>query len=175
MAEQQAWIGSPGGDTGTGAEAAEIDSYRRIIELLFFAYRDFTGEADAVLADYDMGRAHHRALYFIGANGGISVSELLEILKITKQSLNRVLSTLIDDGYVLQETDGGDRRRRLMYLTDKGRALETRLTAKQSLRIRGALADLGDEAARGFERVLEALVDECDRSRVRPPEPRHRF
>ena len=105
--------------------APRDDDLRHAMELLFFAYRDFTGEADAVLADYDMGRAHHRALYFIGANTGISVSELLAILKITKQSLNRVLSTLIDEGYVVQETDDGDRRRRLMHLTPKGRDLSS--------------------------------------------------
>ncbi|MEP1031200.1 MAG: MarR family transcriptional regulator, partial [Alphaproteobacteria bacterium] len=112
--------------------APRDDDLRHAMELLFFAYRDFTGEADAVLADYDMGRAHHRAVYFIGANTGISVSELLAILKITKQSLNRVLSTLIDEGYVVQETDDGDRRRRLMHLTPKGRDLEQLLTRRQS-------------------------------------------
>ena len=146
---------------------AERDEFRRMMELLFFAYRDFTGEADALLTDYGMGRAHHRALYFIGANSGISVSELLEILKITKQSLNRVLSSLIDDGYVVQETDGGDRRRRLMQLTEKGRALEEELTDRQSARIRRALSGLAPEAAEGFRRALEGLVNEEDRHRVR--------
>ena len=101
------------------------EDLREAIELLFFAYRDFTGEADAVLEGYGFGRAHHRIIYFVGANPGITVGELLAILKITKQSLSRVLSQLVDEGFVNQETDPDDRRRRRLYLTDKGRALET--------------------------------------------------
>lgn len=144
------------------------DDLRHAMELLFFAYRDFTGEADAILADYGMGRAHHRALYFIGANTGISVSELLAILKITKQSLNRVLSTLIEEGYVVQETDDGDRRRRLMHLTPKGRELEQLLTRRQSGRIAGAYREAGPEAVEGFRRMLLGLINEEDRHRVSP-------
>tara|TARA_R100001129_G_scaffold184538_2_gene169724 strand:+ start:18274 stop:18801 length:528 start_codon:yes stop_codon:yes gene_type:complete len=151
--------------------APRDDDLRHAMELLFFAYRDFTGEADAVLADYDMGRAHHRALYFIGANTGISVSELLAILKITKQSLNRVLSTLIDEGYVVQETDDGDRRRRLMHLTPKGRDLEQLLTRRQSAHIARAYRDAGPDAVEGFRRVLFGLINEADRHRVPPPGP----
>lgn len=150
-------------------QALGDDDLRRALELLFFAYRDFTGEADAILADFDMGRAHHRAIYFIGANSGISVSELLAILKITKQSLNRVLSTLIDEGYVVQETDDGDRRRRLMHLTPKGRELELLLTHRQSDHIARAYRDAGPDAVDGFRRVLFSLINEADRHRVSAP------
>ena len=163
MDERAPWI-PPQAD----ALVLRDDDLRHAMELLFFAYRDFTGEADAVLSEYGMGRAHHRAIYFIGANTGISVSELLAILNITKQSLNRVLSTLIDEGYVVQETDDGDRRRRLMHLTPKGRELEHLLTRRQSGRIAGAYRDAGPEAVEGFRRVLFGLINEEDRHRVSP-------
>ena len=97
---------------------------RKAIELFFFAYRDFTGEADAILAEYGFGRAHHRAIYFIGRSPGIAVHQLLAILKITKQSLGRVLNQLIDEGYVRQDTDKKDGRRRLLTLTKSGVTLE---------------------------------------------------
>ena len=88
------------------------EELRQAMELLFFAYRDFTGEADALLADFGFGRAHHRVIYFVGRHPGMAVSELLGILKITKQSLSRVLGQLIDDGFILQRTDAADLRRR---------------------------------------------------------------
>jgi DNA-binding MarR family transcriptional regulator len=163
MDEQALWV-----QQQANSLVPREDDLRHAMELLFFAYRDFTGEADAILADYGMGRAHHRAIYFIGANSGISVSELLAILKITKQSLNRVLSTLIDEGYVVQETDDGDRRRRLMHLTPKGRELEQLLTRRQSAHIARACRDAGPEAVEGFRRVLRSLVNETDRHRVTP-------
>src|SRR5210317_1601094 len=103
------------------------EELRRGIELMFFAYRDFTGEPDSILEGQNMGRAHHRAIYFIGRTPGISVSELLTILNITKQSLSRVLSALMENNFVLQETGTTDRRQRLLYLTDKGIALENQL------------------------------------------------
>ena len=103
------------------------EELRRGIELMYFAYRDFTGEADSILAEQDMGRAHHRAIYFVGCHPGMRVSDLLAILNITKQSLSRVLSTLVTDGYIIQKTGAGDRRQRLLYLTEKGIALEARL------------------------------------------------
>jgi DNA-binding MarR family transcriptional regulator len=133
---------------------------RRAIELMFFAYRDFTGEADAILAEYGFGRAHHRAVYFIGRNPGIAVNELLAILKITKQSLARVLGQLIEEGYVAQRADQADGRRRLLSLTEKGSALEQLLTGRQSERIRNAVALAGEDAGERFERVLEALIDD---------------
>lgn len=143
------------------------DELRRAMELLFFAYRDFTGEADAILADYGFGRAHHRVIYFVGANPGISVSDLLRILNITKQSLNRVLSVLVEQGFVVQETDTLDRRRRLLKLAPKGAALEKLLTERQSQRIARAYRSAGAEAVNGFRAVLQGLINEEDRERLR--------
>jgi len=141
------------------------EDLREAIELLFFAYRDFTGEADAILTAYGFGRAHHRAIYFVGRNPGVAVNELLAILKITKQSLARVLGQLIEEGYIRQESDPQDRRRRLLSLTDKGRRLEGLLTERQSRRIRRAFDAAGNGADAGFMRVLEAMID--DRGAVR--------
>src|SRR5467141_1282333 len=93
-----------------------------LIELLFFAYRDFVGDADEVLAKFAFGRAHHRVLHFVTRNPGMKVAELLEILKITKQSLGRVLKQLVDQGYVVQREGENDRRQRLLYATPKGEA-----------------------------------------------------
>ena len=132
---------------------------RKAIELFFFAYRDFTGEADAILAEYGFGRAHHRAIYFIGRSPGIAVHQLLAILKITKQSLGRVLNQLIDEGYVRQDTDKKDGRRRLLTLTSSGITLENLLTERQSQRINKAYALAGKDAHKGFLRVLEQIVD----------------
>jgi DNA-binding MarR family transcriptional regulator len=142
------------------------EDLREAIELLFFAYRDFTGEADVVLETYGFGRAHHRIIYFVGANPGISVGELLAILKITKQSLSRVLSQLVEEGFVDQETDPGDRRRRRLYLTDKGRALENELTQRQSRHIAEAYRNAGADSVAGFRTVLRGLINAEDRSRV---------
>jgi DNA-binding MarR family transcriptional regulator len=142
---------------------------RQAMELLFFAYRDFTGEADAILADYGFGRAHHRVIYFVGANPGITVSELLQILKITKQSLSRVLGELINDGFIHQRTDKADRRRRRLYLTAKGASLERMLTDRQSQRIAGAYRTAGAEAVEGFRTVLRGIINEEDRERVARP------
>src|SRR6201995_2389695 len=100
------------------------EDLRRGIELLFFAYRDFTARGDAILAKQHFGRAHHRVIYFVGRHPGITVSELLGILSITKQSLSRVLSQLVREDYILQKTGTTDRRQRLLYLTEKGRTLE---------------------------------------------------
>ena len=129
------------------------------IELMFFAYRDFTGEADSILAEQNMGRAHHRAIYFIGRNTGITVSDLLNILCITKQSLSRVLSGLMQDGYVTQKTGATDRRQRLLYLTETGIALEARLTSLQGRRFAAAYREAGVDAVDGFQRVLRGLLD----------------
>ena len=129
------------------------------IELMFFAYRDFTGEADSILAEQNMGRAHHRAIYFIGRNHGITVSDLLTILCITKQSLSRVLSGLMRDGYVVQKTGATDRRQRLLYLTEPGIALEARLTSLQGRRFATAYREAGVDAVDGFQRVLRGLLD----------------
>src|SRR2546428_7662902 len=113
-----------------------------IIELLFFAYRDFIGDPDDVLAKFGFGRAHHRVLHFVNRNPGMKVAELLDILKITKQSLGRVLKQLLDEGYVEQKEGAKDRRHRLLYVTAKGEALAFRLAALQTARIGSAPAEI---------------------------------
>lgn len=136
------------------------DELRLGMELLFYAYRDFTGDADAVLAPLGLGRAHHRVIYFVHRNPQIPVTHLLRILRITKQSLSRVLSELVRQGYVEQTTGLRDRRQRLLTLTEKGCALEARLTDAQRRRMARAYRRAGAEAVRGFREVLEGLVDE---------------
>ena len=136
------------------------EELRRGIEMMFFSYRDFTSEADTILAEKDMGRAHHRAIYFIGRHPGITVSDLLGILNITKQSLSRVLSGLMKDGFVLQKTGATDRRQRLLYLTETGSELEARLTALQGRRFAAAYREAGAEAVDGFQQVLRGLMDQ---------------
>jgi DNA-binding MarR family transcriptional regulator len=136
---------------------------RRAIELFFFAYRDFTQEADALLAHYGFGRAHHRVIYFVGRHPGVSVSELLIILRITKQSLSPVLGQLMREGFVVQRPDPADRRRRRLYLTAEAEALEQQLTARQARRIAVAFEDAGAEAACGFTDVLRAIINKEDR------------
>lgn len=138
---------------------------RQAIELLFFAYRDFTAEADAVLAAYGFGRAHHRVIYFVGRNAGATVGDLLGILRITKQSLSRVLRQLLAEGFVERRGDSDDGRKRRLYLTERGRALESRLTALQSRRIAGAYGAAGAGRAHEFRAVLRAIVNEEDRVR----------
>src|SRR6185312_13400143 len=119
---------APAGQSSGRAPAASPDPHLlTFIELLFFAYRDFTREADAVLAEYDLGRAHHRVLHFVDRHPGMKVADLLEILKITKQSLARVLKELIDKGWIAQKAGESDRRQRLLFPTDKGAALAARL------------------------------------------------
>lgn len=145
------------------------EELREAIELLFYAYRDFTGEPDAILARYDFGRAHHRVIYFVGRNAGITVGALLGILKITKQSLSRVLGQLLDEGFIEQRTDIADRRRRLLFLTAKGADLEILLTQRQCLRIAGAYRAAGAEAVDGFRAVLRGIINEEDRSRFADP------
>jgi DNA-binding MarR family transcriptional regulator len=128
-------------------------------DLLFFGYRDFTAVADAVLEELELGRAHHRALHFIGRNPGITVSGLLAILRITKQSLARVLNQLVDDGYVTQAPGFEDRRQRLLTLTDKGKALECRLFQAQRDRIAKAYNECGPQAVAGFRSIMRAVTD----------------
>lgn len=141
------------------------EELRRGIELLFFAYRDFTGEADALLAKLGLGRAHHRVIYFVGRHRNIPVSDLLQILGITKQSLSRVLSQLVAEGYITQKPGTRDRRQRLLDLTPKGVDLEHQLTERQRNRIARAYREAGAEAVEGFRKVLTGMIDEPDRSR----------
>jgi len=141
---------------------------RHDMELLFYAYRDFTAEADVVLARHGLGRAHHRALYFIGRNAGITVSELLAILRITKQSLARVLNDLVRLGFVVQRTGTSDRRRRHLDLTDKGVELERHLMERQRARILRAYREAGAEAIGEYRKVLTGMINEHDRERLAP-------
>jgi len=140
---------------------------REAIELLFFAYRDFTAEPDKILAQYGFGRAHHRVIYFVGRNPGSTVSELLNILRITKQSLSRVLRQLIHQDFVDQRSDRDDRRKRLLFLTDKGIELERRLTALQSQRIARAYQDAGAQYSNEFCKILRGIIDPEDRIRFK--------
>ena len=141
------------------------EDLRQGIELLFYAYRDFTAEADAVLAVLGFGRAHHRVIYFVGRKPGMTVSELLDILKITKQSLSRVLGQLVREGYIVQRPGTADRRQRLLELAPKGTELERRLTEDQRALVARAYRAAGAEAVDGFRRVLLGLVNEADRGR----------
>ncbi len=142
------------------------EELRRGIELLYFAYRDFTRDPDAILADSGFGRAHHRVLYFVGRNPGTTVSGLLGQLRITKQSLSRVLGQLIEDGYVDQVAGVEDRRQRLLYLTEKGQSFEKELFATQRQRVAEAYKKAGPEAVAGFWEVLLNIVNEDERETV---------
>jgi DNA-binding MarR family transcriptional regulator len=135
-----------------------------LIELLFFAYRDFVGDADEVLARFGFGRAHHRVLHFVSRNPGMKVAQLLDLLKITKQSLGRVLKQLIDEGYVEQKEGARDRRQRLLFVTAKGEALATRLASLQSARIERALGEAPDRAQ--VRQFLLAMLDPSRRDGV---------
>jgi DNA-binding MarR family transcriptional regulator len=137
-----------------------------LIELLFFAYRDFVSEPDKILTDYGFGRAHHRVVHFVGRHPGICVAELLDILRITKQSLGRVLRQLIDTGHVLQASGQTDRRQRLLFLTPRGEELHGRLMAPQAARVRAAIAAAGPGGGAASRDVLFRLVDAADRSHV---------
>tara|TARA_R110002020_G_scaffold2200_20_gene10256 strand:- start:3731 stop:4168 length:438 start_codon:yes stop_codon:yes gene_type:complete len=130
--------------------------------LFFFAYRDFTGDADAMLGHQGFGRAHHRVLYFVNLRPGMPVADLLDILKITKQSLARVLRQLIDNGYVEQKTGRSDRRQRLLFATDKGRQFFGTLSATQASRINQAIATLPPDSRRIVTRFLSGMVDPAD-------------
>lgn len=144
------------------------EELRKAMELLFFAYRDFTAEADVVLSDLGLGRAHHRVIYFVGRHKDISVSDLLRILRITKQSLSRVLSELVREGYILQKPGLQDRRQRLLDLTDKGVELERQLSERQRQLVARAFREAGGEAVDGFRKVMIGMIDEPDRDRFLP-------
>ncbi|CAH0160452.1 MarR family winged helix-turn-helix transcriptional regulator [Roseomonas sp. CECT 9278] len=133
-------------------------------DLLFFGYRDFTAGADEILAGMAMGRAHHRVLHFVGRRPGITVGDLLGILAITKQSLGRVLTPLMEDGYVLQTPGRTDRRQRLLALTDKGAALERRLFERQRETVMQAYREAGPAAVEGFRRVMRGLMGDQART-----------
>ncbi|SRR5258706_6952067 len=137
-----------------------------IIELLFFAYRDFVSDPDDVLRNIGFGRAHHRVLHFVNRHPGMKVAELLDVLKITKQSLGRVLKELVDQSYVVQKEGENDRRQRLLFVTPKGKTLAMRLAGMQTARIARALAELGPGAHEAARRFLVAMIDADDRDSV---------
>jgi len=144
------------------------EELRQGMELLFFAYRDFTGEPDKILARHAFGRAHHRVIYFVGRHPSITVSELLAILGITKQSLSRVLGQLVREGFIVQRPGRRDRRQRMLELTERGRDLERQLSENQRRRMARAYRAAGAEAVEGFRTVLRNLIDEQDRDRFEP-------
>jgi DNA-binding MarR family transcriptional regulator len=137
-----------------------------LIELLFFAYRDFIGDADEVLARLDFGRAHHRVLHFVNRHPGIRVADLLDVLKITKQSLGRVLRELVDNGYVVQRAGPADRRQRLLFATQKGEALALELALLQTRRFARALHECGGEAREAARKFLAAMIEPSARADV---------
>ena len=135
------------------------EQLRKGIEAMFFAYRGFTSDPDRILEGMDYGRAHHRAIHFIHRSPGTTVSNLLSILGVTKQSLNRVLRSLIDDGLVEARVGKTDKRERNLYLTAKGAELERQLSDAQRARMRAAYRAAGPAAVQGFRTVLEAMMD----------------
>ncbi len=144
----------------------ELENLRQSIELLFLAYRDFTAEPDEILSRYGFGRAHHRVIYFVGRNPGMTVSKLLDILQITKQSLARVLRQLVEEGFIEKRLDHKDGRRRLLYLLKKGSEIEILLTRLQAKRIRAAFELAGENVESAFKNVLRGIINEKDRGRV---------
>jgi DNA-binding MarR family transcriptional regulator len=137
-----------------------------LIELFFFAYRDFVSDPDRILSEYDFGRAHHRVLHFVDRKPGLTIAELLDILKITKQSLNRVLKELIEKGFIEQRPGISDRRQRLLFTTTIGHDFAVRLAKLQTRRIMRALASGGDDVKEAASRFLFAMIDSADRDQV---------
>jgi DNA-binding MarR family transcriptional regulator len=156
-----------GAESGAAAASGRADGpIWDIIELLFFAYRDFVGDPDEVLAKYAFGRAHHRVLHFVNRNPGMKVADLLDILNITKQSLGRVLKQLVDQGFVEQKEGEQDRRQRLLYVTAKGEALSLKLALLQTARIERAFGQLGPGSHETARRFLTAMIDDDNREGV---------
>lgn len=161
----------PGGSGPAVSRADQLlfltdEQLRQAIELLFFAYRDFTGDPDAVLRTRGLGRAHHRAIHFIKRRPGITVAGLLDILQVTKQSLNRVLRQLIDEDLVVSHVGKEDRRERNLHLSATGEALERELSELQRARVRRAFGSAGPDAVAGFRLVLEEMINETARDDV---------
>ncbi|MER5171796.1 MarR family transcriptional regulator [Thioclava sp. GXIMD2076] len=149
-------IGSQGGETLLFLTDEQL---RKGIEAMFFAYRAFTSDPDRILDKHGYGRAHHRALHFINRQPGLTVTALLSVLGVTKQSLNRVLRTLIEDGLVDNRVGRKDKRERHLYLTNTGLALEREISDAQRARMRAAYRQAGPQAVAGFRQVLEAMMD----------------
>jgi len=150
---------SSGSQSGENLLFLTDDQLRKGIEAMFFAYRGFTADPDRILSEKSYGRAHHRAIHFINRSPGTTVNNLLSILGVTKQSLNRVLRTLISDGLVESRIGKQDKRERHLFLTDPGQALERELSDAQRDRMRSAFRQAGPDAVSGFRQVLEAMMD----------------
>lgn len=148
--------GMPGGESLLFLTDEQL---RKGIEAMFFAYRGFTSDPDRILENYAYGRAHHRAIHFIHRSPGTTVNNLLHILGVTKQSLNRVLRTLIEDGLVESRVGARDKRERHLFLTEAGKSLEAELSEAQRTRMRSAFRAAGPESVAGFKQVLEAMMD----------------
>ncbi|MGN6286137.1 MAG: MarR family winged helix-turn-helix transcriptional regulator [Afipia sp.] len=155
----------PSAEAGQATPAQEALRWD-IIELLFFAYRDFVGDADHVLEQFGFGRAHHRVVHFVQRYPGLKVADLLDVLRITKQSLGRVLKQLLDEGYIVQKAGDSDRRQRLLFATAKGEALVAKLAGLQTVRINRALQDLPADGAEIVRRFLLAMIDHDDPDKV---------
>jgi DNA-binding MarR family transcriptional regulator len=159
---------TPSKDRSAAAAAESADAREPdwdLIELLFFAYRDFVSDPDQLLDKLGFGRAHHRVLHFVNRNPGMKVAELLDVLKITKQSLGRVLKQLIDEGYVVQR-EGADRRQRLLYVSPAGEALALKLAGLQAVRIGRVLDELGPGGRETARRFLAGMISDEDREQV---------
>jgi len=148
------------------ASAASAPLRWDIIELLFFAYRDFVGDADHVLDQFGFGRAHHRVVHFVHRYPGLKVADLLDVLRITKQSLGRVLKQLLDEGYIVQKSGEIDRRQRLLFATAKGEALVAQMAGLQTTRIEHALKDFTPSDVAAIKRFLGGMIDRDDPDKV---------
>ncbi len=137
-----------------------------LVELFFFAYRDFIADADGMLEEYGFGRAHHRVLHFVNRRPGMVVAELLEILRITKQSLGPVLRQLVESGHLVQIAGPEDRRQRLLYPTQKGRNLSIQLTHMQSRRIKGAIEGIKNKDRESIRDFLFGMIEPEERDLV---------
>jgi DNA-binding MarR family transcriptional regulator len=150
---------------GAGRDAGSGVPYE-LIELFFFAYRDFVSDPDRLLGELAFGRAHHRVLHFVNRNPGLTIAELLDILKITKQSLNRVLKELVEKEFIEVRTGHADRRQRHLHATPAGAALAAQLAAVQGRRIHAALGAIPPHAQAVVEAYLTAMIDPAERGPV---------
>ncbi len=131
---------------------------RKIIELMFFSYRDFTSGPDKLLEKINFGRAHHRVIYFVGKRENLTIKELLSILQITKQSLSRVLNQLVREKYVIL-TSGEDKRTKKLSLSKKGQDLEKKLSEIQIIKIYNVIKEFDELDINGFKKVLFRMID----------------
>ncbi len=168
LSSPSAGAGSKPGEARSAQTSSGASSGLRwdIIELLFFAYRDFVGDADHELEAFGFGRAHHRVLHFVHRYPGLKVADLLDVLRITKQSLGRVLKQLLDEDYILQKAGNNDRRQRLLFATPKGEALVGKLAGLQTERLNRALRGLEPDGLEAVRHFLRAMIDRDDPDKV---------